>query len=135
MAALLDADKYMQNVIDTHHGIRHDLFAAIKFEKRPGKNGGAIGLQLSPHFVFKWLVQEAWEHFATNIPNANRDKFLTSEDLFNDPTVWDGYDDETKKGIHIAIGRCLAYFVREKMLPLFCVKPHQSNKLYVVTGQ
>jgi hypothetical protein len=67
--------------------IRHDMFRAIRYEKR-GKKGAMIGVQLGPHFVFKWLVQESWDHFAASIPTASRCKFLSSEDLFNDAQRW-----------------------------------------------
>src|SRR5665647_1640594 len=114
-------------------GIRHDLFAAIPYEKRSGPNGTVIGLQLGPHFVFKWLVVEAWEHFAASIATANKGKFHSSEDLFNDAQRWA----ELEKPLHIAIGRCLALFANERnrMLPVSCVNPHQSNKLYGLIGR
>lgn len=113
-------------------GIRHDLFAAIKYEKRPGKRGDVIGLQLDAQFVFKWLVVESWARFSASVVTASRCKFHSSEDLFNDAQRWG----ELEKPFHIAIGRCLAYFTRKPvLLPLFCVNPHQSNKLYWVIDQ
>lgn len=118
----------MTNTTDITADIRHDLFAAIKFEKRQGGNGTTRGLQLGPHFVFDWLVKDAWAHFAAGIPPANVVKFYSSEDLFNDAERWAALD----KPFHIAIGRCLAFFVREGMLPLFCVNPDANNKLYMV---
>lgn len=109
--------------------IRNDLFAELKYQSRKGKKSAAIGLQLGPHFVFKWLVQESWNHFAASIPAASTCKFYSSEDLFNDAERWEALE----KPFHIAIGRCLAYFVDKKMLPLSCGNPYASNKLYLVT--
>jgi len=111
--------------------IRHDRFRAIQYEKR-GKKGATLGVELDGHFVFKWIFEDAWKYISAGVVTANRCKFHTSKDLFNNPEVWDGYG-EKKKGIHIAIGRCLAYFVRQKFLPLSCVNPYASNKLYMVT--
>lgn len=88
-------------------------------------------MQLGPHFVFRWIFQEAWKHVSASIVTAKSWKFHSSEDLFNDAERWAAL----KKPIHIAIGRCLAYFVNKEMLPLHCVNPHASNKLYVLKGQ
>lgn len=122
----------MNSLTNVTTGIRHDLFAAIQYEKRQGKKGDVIGLQLDAQFVFKWLVKEAWEHYAASIPNANKAKFFTSEDLFNDAERWARLD----KPFHIAIGRCTAFFMRKKMLPLSCINPHATDaKLYMVIGQ
>ena len=115
--------------IDISARIRTDRFEAIKYEKRSGKNGTVIGMQLSAHFVFERIFQDTWKHISVSVVTANRCKFHTAKSLFNDPEVWDGYD----KGIHIAIGRCLKYFVENNMLPLHCVNPHISGaKLYAV---
>lgn len=117
---------------EINRAIRHDLFKGIKFEKRPGKkNGPVIGLQLGPQFVFSWLVKEAWENFAASIPTASTCKFYSSEDLFSDAERWAAL----ATTLHVAIGRCLAYFVNNEMLPLECVNPHESNKLYRVIDQ
>lgn len=114
-------------------GIRGDLFAAIKYEKRSGRNGTVIGLLLGRHFVFKWLVVEAWTHFSTSIVTANRYRFHSSEDLFNDAQRWA----ELEKPFHIGIGRCLALFANERnrMLPVSCVNPGQNNLLYQVLAK
>ena len=123
----------IKSEIDITAGIRADRFDVIKYEKRPGKKGAVIGMQFGAHFVFKWIFEDAWKNISTGIATADRYKFHTVESLFNNPEVWDGY---ATKGIHIAIGRCLKYFVENKMLPLFCVNPHaSSNKLYMVIGQ
>ncbi|SFC17613.1 hypothetical protein SAMN05216344_110125 [Polaromonas sp. OV174] len=119
----------MKSEIDITARIRVDSFEAIKYEKRPGKKGAVIGMQLGAHFVFRWIFEDAWKHISAGIATADRCKFHAAESLFNNPEVWDGYE---AKGIHIAIGRCLAYFVRKEMLPLFCVNPYASNKLYMV---
>ena len=119
--------------IDITAGIRVDLFDVIQYEKHPGKKGAMIGMQLGAHFVFKWMFEDAWKNISAGIAKADRYKFHTVESLFNNPEVWGGYE---AKGIHIAIGRCLKYFVENKMLPLFCVNPHAtSSKLYMVIDQ
>jgi hypothetical protein len=128
VVALQHAEENMEANNEIKRAIRHDLFAAIKFVKRPGKKGPVIGLQLGRQFVFSWLVKEAWENFAASIPMASTCKFYSSEDLFNDAERWAAL----AKTLHFAIGRCLAYFVNNKMLPLECVNPHESNKLYRV---
>lgn len=120
----------MTTTTDIPKVIRHDLFGGIKYETRKGKKSAVIGLQLGPHFVFKWVVQESWKHFAASIPTASTCKFYSSEDLFNDAERWEALE----KPFHIAIGRCLAYFVDKKMLPLSCGNPYARNKLYLVTS-
>lgn len=114
-------------------GIRDDLFAAIRYETRKGTKGTVIGLQLNGHFVFKWLVQEAWERVVASIRTASTCQFYSSEQLFNDAERWTALP----RGFHIAIGRCLAYFADEhnRMLPLECVNPWDNNKLYRVIAQ
>lgn len=109
-------------------GIRHDLFDAIGYQKLPGRKGALIGLQLGPHFVFRWIFQEAWEHISAGVLTVKKVGFHTSEDLFNDAEAWAGHD----IGTRIAVGRCLAYFVEHKMLPLQCVTLRPGNKLYAV---
>lgn len=108
--------------------IRHDLFAAIPYEKRSGVKGPVKGLDLDGHFVFGWLVQEVWDRVSVSVITASLYKFHTSEDLFNDPKRWA----DLEKPFHIAVGRCLAFFVRHKMLPLECGNPGMRNKLYTV---
>jgi hypothetical protein len=122
--------KLMPSTTDISAAIHHDRFAAIKYQTRKDKKSAAIGLQLGPHFVFKWLVQESWNHFAASIPTASTCKFYSAENLFNDAERWEALE----KPFHIAIGRCLAYFVDKKMLPLSCGNPYASNKLYLVTS-
>lgn len=91
-------------------------------------------MQLGRHFVLKSLVVEAWKYIGAGIVTADRDTLHSTESLFSNPAVWDGYDEEKKKGIHIALGRCLAYFVQHKMLPLERVNPDQTNALYRFIG-
>ncbi len=120
----------MTSDIDITSRIWTDRFEAIKYEKRrSGKNGTVIGLELSAHFVFKRIFQEAWKHLSVSVVTANRCKLHTAKSLFKDMEGWDEYD----AGIHIAFGRCLKYFVENNMLPLHCVNPHISGaKLYAV---
>ena len=94
-----------------------------------------IGLQLGRHFVRKWIVVEAWKYISAGIVTADKGKLHTTESLFNNPAVWDGYNEETKTSIHIALGLSMAYFVRHKMLPLERFNPHQNNALYRFIGQ
>lgn len=108
--------------------IRHDLFRSIPFEKRSGARGVVEGIDLDGHFVFKWLVQEVWDHACKSVIAANPCKFYTAKELFNDPARWEELD----KPYHIAAGRCIAYFERRKMLPLHCVNPGENNRQYVV---
>lgn len=108
--------------------IRRDLFHSIPFEKRSGSKGVVEGIDLDGHFVFKWLVQEVWDHACKSVVTANPSKFYTTKALFNDPDGWK----ELEKQFHIAAGRCIAYFERRKMLPLHCVNPGESNRRYVV---
>lgn len=110
-------------------GIRHDFFSAIQYQKRKGRKGTVIGMQLGAHFVFRWVFQDAWKHISASIMTANRCDFHTAKSLFNDAEAWAGL--ETKEAI--AIGRCLRYFVDSKMLPLFCMNPHATGtKFYMV---
>jgi hypothetical protein len=115
---------------DIAAGIRHDLFSAIKYEKRAGKNGDLTeGVQLGKHFVHRWIFQAAWDHFCISIPTASRCKMYTCEALFNGAEKWSGY----AGGIRIAIGRCLMYFCDHAMLPVECANPHATGtKLYWV---
>lgn len=113
------------------NGIRHDQFAAIRYQTRPGRKGAVIGLQLGPHFVFRWIFQEAWKHISAGVLSVNKGTFHSSEALFADAKAWAEHDKVT----HIAIGRCLAYFVAHKMLPLQCVTRRPGNKLYGVIYQ
>lgn len=121
----------MKSEINITTGIRVDRFEAIKYETRLGKNGAVIGMQLGAHFVLKWIFQDAWKHISAGMATADRYDFHTAKSLFNDCEAWAGHERSTC----IAIGRCLAYFVTEEMLPLHCVNPHASNKLYMLKGQ
>jgi hypothetical protein len=109
--------------------IRHDLFAATVYEKRRSANGSVVGIELGGHFVFRWFVQEVWNHFSAGVTTVSPCEFHSSEDLFNDPVRWA----DLEKPFHIAAGRCLAHFVRQKMLPLQCVNPDISNRRYALT--
>ena len=109
--------------------IRHDLFATIAHEKRRSANGSVVGIELDGHFVFRWFVQEVWNHVCAGVTTANPYKFHSSKDLFNDPERWALME----KPFRIAAGRCVALFERDKMLPLECVNPGMSNKLYALT--
>jgi hypothetical protein len=119
-----------QYEIDIAAGIRHDLFDAIQFEERGGKNGALTeGVQLGKHFVLRWQFQAAWDHFCISVPTASRCKFYTCEALFNDAEKWSGY----KRGTHIAIGRCLMYFHDRPMLPVECANRNATGtKLFSV---
>lgn len=122
----------MKSAIDMTARIRADLFEAIKYEKRKGRGGAVNGLELSAHFVFKWVFQDAWKHFSASIVTADRCKLHTAKDLFNDPTAWAGLE----RPIQIAIGRCLMYFADNKMLPLSCTNRNSlGSKYYQVTDQ
>jgi hypothetical protein len=122
----------MNIITNNDNRFRNDLFAAIDYEVRPsGKRHTVKGKQLGPHFVFAWIFKDAWDNISAGIASADKYKFHSSEALFNNPAVWKEY----AKPIHIAIGRCLAYFVANKMLPLACVNPGaDNNKLYRVLG-
>lgn len=109
--------------------IRHDLFAAIPYEKRRSANGSVVGIELDGHFVFRWFVLEVWNHVCAGVTTVSPYRFHKTEDLFNDPVRWKDLD----KQFHIAAGRCVAMFVRHKMLPLQCVNPDMSNKLFALT--
>ena len=121
----------METEIDINAVIRANRFEAIEYVTHPCRKSTVIGRQLGPHFVFKWIFLDAWNHISANIATADRYHFHTTESLFNDAKAWAGYEKSTR----IAIGRCLAYFVREGMLPLFCVNPQGSNKLYALINQ
>lgn len=118
----------METINTPVKGIRADRFDAIQYERRPGKKGAVIGLQLGPHFVFRWIFQEAWKHISAGVLTVNKGDFHSSEALFNDAETWAGHD----IGTRIAIGRCLVYFEKNKMLPVACVNPRGNNKLYRV---
>lgn len=119
----------MTNETELTTSIRHDLFAAIKYETRSAKKGAVTGLQLGPHFVFKWIVQDAWKHISTTVATAVIAKVYTAESLFNDATSWAEYD----HGHRVAIGRALLYFLDRNMLPLHCLNRHASGtKQYVL---
>ena len=109
--------------------IRQDLFDAIKFDNGANpKKDSPTGKQLGPHFVFAWIFHEAWTKITQGLATANKYQFHTTRALFNDDATWLGYE----VSIRIAFGRCLVYFVTNKMLPLTCVNPHQDKKFYVI---
>lgn len=122
----------MTSEIDITAGIRTDLFDAIKYEIRSGKNGSVIGLELSAHFVFWWIFQDAWKHLSASVVTADKCKLYTAKSLFKDMEGWNRYE----KGIHIAFDCCLKYFVENNMLPLHCVNPTScGTKSYEVNFQ
>lgn len=88
------------------------------------------GKHLGPHFVFAWIFELAWAKISIGLTKVNKYKFHSTQALFDDDETWLAYE----KPIRIAFGRCLAYFVRNEMLPLACVNPDASNKLYMVLG-
>ena len=119
----------MTTTIDRTALIRQDLFDAIKYDNGANlKKKCSIGKQLGPHFVFAWIFKEAWTKLSIGTATVDQYKFHSTQDLFNDDETWAGHDTATR----IAFGRCLAYFVTHKMLPLQCVNPSASNKLYAV---
>lgn len=119
----------MTTTIDRTALIRQDLFDAIKYDNGANlKKNCTIGKQLGPHFVFAWIFKEAWTKLSIGITTVDKYKFHSTQDLFNDDETWAGHDKATR----IAIGRCLAYFVAHKMLPLECVTLRPGNKLYGV---
>ena len=119
----------MTTAYNQNSHIRQDLFDAIQYD-RGEKSAGPMGKKLGRNFVFAWIFQAAWAKISVGIATASKGKFHTSRQLFNDEATWLGYD----KPIQLAIGRCLAYFVANKMLPLVCVNPTMSNKLYMILG-
>lgn len=119
----------MKSEIDIETHIRQDLFDAIRYEKRQNSHGPATGLQLSAHFVFKWIFKDAWSHISVGVTKVNPYKYHSTKSLFNDAAAWEGHETSTR----IALGRCLVYFVREGMLPLECGNPDANNLIYAVT--
>lgn len=112
------------------NGVRDDLFEGIEYQARPGKGGKVIlGIQHPHRFVMRWKFVETWNCVRRSIATADRDRFHSTEDLFNDSERWSKYDIDIRRDF----GRCLAYFVKGGMLPLFCVNPEANNKLYAFT--
>lgn len=120
----------MQEVNEIQRAIRHDRFAAIKYQTRKSTTGAAVqGIQFPRRFVLKWVFGVTWRKTSVGILTASRCRFYSTENLFADAELWAKYDDET----HRNMGRCLSYFVNNnKMLPLSCVNPSQNNKLYMI---
>jgi len=116
---------------DTSAAIRHDLFAAIKYEKRQGKKGTVQGIQFPRRLVPEWKFDIAWKHTSAGILVVQRYKPHSTESLFNNAEIWADYDAE----MHRDFGRCVAYFVDKKMLPLSCFNPHQKNKEYLILSK
>jgi hypothetical protein len=112
-------------------GIRHDLFAAISYGNRSGAKGAVTGIDLDGHFVYRWLVRETWDRISASVITASPYKFYTAKELFDDPERWAVLETPFR----IAVGRCLAYFVRKKMLPLECANPGMTNKIYTVIAR
>lgn len=109
-------------------GIRTDRYLAIKYETRPGKNGPVQGIQFPRRFVLRWMFEVTWEQVSAGVIAASPYRFHSTEQLFDDAELWAKYDAD----MHRVFGRCLAFFTNDtsRMLPLICVNPHQSNKLY-----
>lgn len=119
----------MNNNDSIESRIRNDRFAAIQYETRKSKRGTVIGLELTAHFVFRWIFQDAWKHISASVATAASGKFYTAESLFNDSASWAEYGHAHR----VAIGRALVYFIDHGMLPLFCVNPNASGtKQYVL---
>ena len=123
----------METIETPIKGIRDDLFAAIKYERRRTSGGVTeVGLVLPRRFVLKESVKITWRYCSAGILVANRYVLHTTESLFNDPTAWDVYADAD----HRDFGRVVAFFANQpiKLLPLHCTNPLQSNKLYQIIG-
>jgi hypothetical protein len=122
----------MENMTERNNQIRNDLFAAIDYEERRfDKKHTVKGKELGAHFVFAWIFEDAWNFISAGIAKADKYKFHSAKSLFNNAEVWAGYERPTQ----IAIGRCLAYFVDNKMMPLACVNPDgDGTKLYRILG-
>lgn len=117
---------------DIAAGIRHALFAAIKYEKRSGPNGPMVGKYLGRPWVFKWIFEKAWARMCAEIVTADWNKKQTTKSLYNDPDSWLDW----KFGVRQAFGRCLRYFVDNKMLPLKVLNPlARGTKYYGLIDQ
>lgn len=118
----------MNTIFAPADGIRTDLFRAINYETRPGKNGPVQGIQFPRRFVLRWMFEVTWKHISAGLVAANPYRLHSTEELFDDAELWAKYDAD----MHRVFGRCLAYFTNDdnRMLPLSCVNPHQNNRLY-----
>lgn len=118
----------MNIIYAPNEGIRTDLFEAIRYETRPGKNGPVQGIRFPRRFVLRWMFEVTWKHVSAGVVAASPYRFHSTEELFNDAKLWAKYDADT----HRVFGRCLAYFTNDdnRMLPLSCINRHQNNRLY-----
>jgi len=108
--------------------IRHDKFAAIKYQRPRGDYSGTRGLQLTErNFALQWVVEKSWDHFIVSVPTCWRLNRITAKTLFDDAETWDRYG----PGVQHAFGHCLTYFVEKKMLPLSCINiGHSGARVY-----
>lgn len=118
----------MKTIFSPDEGIRTDLFDAIKYENRPGTNGNVQGIQFPRRFVLRWMFEVTWGQVSAGVIAASPYRFYYTEQLFANVDLWAKYDAD----MHRVFGRCLAYFTNDnhKMLPLNCLNPHRSNRLY-----
>lgn len=118
--------------IDISEAIRHDLFAAIKYERRMGRKHFGWGCQIDTKFVFVYIVQRSWTNICASVTTADKGKCYTCEELLN----WSHDAVAFGETVRSETDLCLAYFVREKMLPLRCINPEAAGtKLYQVISR
>ena len=102
----------------------------IQYSVRHGKRGPSVGIQIGRHWVFKWIVEEAFRRARETLSTSEPGALYTAKALYDDP-AWS----ELSFGRRIAIGRCIRLFADRKMLPIRVINPNaKGTKKYMSTA-
>ena len=97
-------------------------FEDIPFRDRPGTMGQTTGILLGGHWILRWQVEFAWRQLLLNLPSMNLSVQRTTKFLLQDDS-WAS----RKIGVRIGLGRCVRYFVVNRMIPLRLANPGKKG--------
>ena len=99
-------------------------FEDIKFDERSGSAKSGPGLLLpGGYWVLKKYFEMAWTQVRANASGLDWRAQQTAESLLGE-TFWKPH----KCGQRISLGRCVKYFVDQKMLPMRVANPGKKGK-------
>jgi hypothetical protein len=98
-------------------------FEDIEFEERQRGGKAEMGKVLpGGYWVAKWCFVEAWARSRATLPMLDLKRKQSTQSLCNDP----GWTLKTLR-VRYAFGRCIKYFVKHGMLPLYETNPGKKG--------
>ncbi|MBK8106505.1 MAG: hypothetical protein IPK42_13345 [Betaproteobacteria bacterium] len=108
-------------------GPKAGQFEGLQYSVRHGLRGPSVGIQIGRHWIFKWIVEEAFKRARQTLSTSTPGAMHTAQTLYDDPE-WS----RLRFGRRIAIGRCIRLFADRKMLPIQVTNPKaKGTKKYM----